>query len=314
MMGLCYRVFLRVAVIGFWLVVAIAMGSWGVASAEDNVQQTVISRTNPITISSSVPITVPLTTVTPTLTSGTMVTPTPSAVSYPDLVAHFETISTQVLDTAKWVVIIIGVLVGTSSILGAYSLYQGQLRLEGLNGKVADLETLTKTLVSDLEKAQKGALRATNHLQYFLQVRDSNSDIRMRAIDQLGASNDIAAISVLSRVLQEDTFANCRGQAAYWLGRLLHGATEAESIGQGWDALEKGIQDNDELVRFASVEAIGAIVDGGNSARPTLRQKLHALTKEQNESSEDVRKAAQTVLDLSNNQRAKDVNATTKNA
>jgi len=247
-------------------------------------------------------------TVTPT--PGITPTPTVSSTSiikvdeatYGILLSHFEKVSISVLNIAKWVVLI----VGGSGGIGGYLLVK---HLSSLKSETADLETevqnITQKIVTQkmeleqisdkLKESRELNQEATSRLQYFLETRDRNCEVRIRAVQQLGASNDISAASILIERLEEDENENVKMEAAYWLTTLISENAEQEIFYNGVQALLNGASDDSEKVREEAINAIGILVCNGNQLPRSVTHRLQEIIK--TDKCESVNQAANQALE-----------------
>lgn len=219
-------------------------------------------------------------------------------VSSENLLAHFESVSSRTLDIAKWVVVILGTLAGASGVFGFKSFKD----VHTLSHTIADLESQVSKLVSDVQEARKitqearkSTMDATNRLRYLLEARDRNPEVRIRAAQKLGDSNDIGAVSILAELLETDQVADVKIEAAYGLGQLLSVGGEPETLSEGTQTLILGTRDGNDEVRREAVEALDAIIRGNVQLSRMAIQRLREIVK--HDTNQGVIDAAQTALD-----------------
>jgi hypothetical protein len=208
---------------------------------------------------------------------------------YEALVAHFEKVSTEVLTIAKWVVLLVGGLGGASGIIGSYfSIATGE-RIRKLKNETSDLELQTSQLMKKIEIAERLIRSAFD-------LRDRNHEVRIRAVQQLGASNDISAVSILVDLIETDRSLKVRMESVYWLGMLLSdGAAEPEALAEGIEALEKATRDESERVRQEALEVIDDLVCAGVDMPRSVVQRIREIPEY--DKFENVREAARAVLE-----------------
>ncbi len=242
-------------------------------------------------------------TLTPTATTTPQSSTALDSDSYETLLKHFEQVSSNVLDIVKWIVLIIGGLGGVSSALGI----RGAWQVQALKDETGKLEAKISKLRDDLEESRKLYMDATNRLRYFLEVRDRNPELRTRAAQQLGASNDIAAVSILIELLENDPSVDVKLEAAYGLGQLLSEGGEPGTLEEGVQALLEGTKDDSDIVRVEAVEALDTLICNDVRVPRTVYRRMQELVE--HDSMEDVVKAAETVLEHLKKQREKKLNS-----
>jgi hypothetical protein len=250
----------------------------------------------PPVINSPTPTATPILTTTPApALAQTPPSPPPlDSDAYESLTSHFEKVSTQVLTIAKWIVILVGGLGGTSGIIGSYFIISSRQ-------KMLDLKKDTETLESRVEDLQKKVKDAENRIRYVFELRDRNYEVRIRAVQQLGASNDIAAVSMLIESLERDRSINVRMEAAYWLGRLLSDGGESEALREGLRALTTAAKHRNPGVRQVAIEALDTLVCNNVQLTRRTVQQLRAIARL--DGSATVIEAAQTALEHIKQQR-----------
>jgi len=233
---------------------------------------------------------------------------------YEDMLSHFEKVSSHILETAKWVVIIVGGLGGAAGILGSYltikstadihSLNQEREALEGKVKQISDkvenmienlqtAESKLEELIAETQKVQDRVSDAFGQLTrfYHLQdIRNKSPDVRIRVAQQLGESNDIRSMSLLADLLEDDLVPEVKVEAAYGLGQLLSVGGEYETLLEGVRVLLNGTRDENEHVRRESVEAMCTILSNGIELPRIAVQRLHEILK--HDKSADVIEAA----------------------
>jgi len=253
----------------------------------------------------------------PAITMAAQPTPVPDIVSYKDLVEHFQ----RVTDLALTFIGTLVTLLGVFGIVAAYfslktvrdleKLVDNTARkLDGLETRTkqttaelesntkkmtAEFESNTKQMLENMQEKQKLYDAATRRLQYLLEIRDKNHEVRIRAVQQLGASNDIAAVSLLADRLEADSNADVRAEAAYGLGLLLHSAVESETLAQGIQALVQGTKDKSESVRLEAVQALAKLAQNKVQMPRIALQRLREIVK--HDVSADVIEAAKACLE-----------------
>ncbi len=253
-------------------------------------------------------------TLTTTITANTTPEATPTqppspldSGTYETLISHFEKVSTEVLDIAKWVVILVGGLGGASGIIGSYLTIGSRKKIEDLEKEIATLESRTGRLIGEIEEGYKLLQDATNRMRYVLELRDSNYEVRVRAVQQLGASNDIAAVSYLVEALEKDHSLNVRAEAAWGLGQLLASGKERQTLRKGLQSLVKSTKHKSDKVRRAAVEALDTLVCSGVRLTYSTVQKLHEIVEV--DESDSVIKATKDALEHIKQQREGTLNS-----
>jgi HEAT repeat protein len=189
---------------------------------------------------------------------------------------------------------LVGGLGGTSGIIGSYFIISSRQ-------KMLDLKKDTETLESRVEDLQKKVKDAENRIRYVFELRDRNYEVRIRAVQQLGASNDIAAVSMLIESLERDRSINVRMEAAYWLGRLLSDGGESEALREGLRALTTAAKHRNPGVRQVAIEALDTLVCNNVQLTRRTVQQLRAIARL--DGSATVIEAAQTALEHIKQQR-----------
>lgn len=150
-------------------------------------------------------------------------------------------------------------------------------------------------LRQELEQAEAQAKSVANRLRCVLEIRDKNPEVRIRAVQQLGASDDIAAVSFLAELVETDQDANVKIETAYHLGQLLSGAAEPKTLAQGVKALVEGTKDDSDKVRREAVEALDTITCSNVRLPRAAVQRLREIVE--HEKFSDVVKAAEIALE-----------------
>lgn len=241
--------------------------------------------------------TTPVTTTTPIATG----TATPELVTYTDLVKHFERVTDRILS-------IFTVVIAASGVIGAYFGLKGWKDIQELDKEINTLKTRHEELEQgqtllgqELEHAEARARTLTNRLRYVLEIRDRNAEVRLRAAQQLGASNDIFAVSHLIELLETEEVADVRVEAVYGLGQLLGDGGEPGALAEGIKALIAATKDADEKVRRESVEALDTLVCSNVQLPRTAIQRLRELIN--HDKFDDVVEAAKIALEHVKKQR-----------
>jgi HEAT repeat protein len=222
--------------------------------------------------------------------------PTPDAltsqpkdeVTYKDLVEHYAAVTDLVLK-------IIGTVV---TLLGAFGIVAGYVSLKTIRDLQKLVDDVTKKVkevedsLTRVNDVRDFSLKATNRVQYILEIKSKNADVRTRAAQQLSESNDILAVEILAELLKNDDNENVKMESAYGLGKLLAlGGSEVETASIGISALVDGLQDSSESVKTEAVDALDTLVCNNvvlpryvirklsdlNSTAPKLNQKILTL-------------------------------------
>lgn len=206
--------------------------------------------------------------ITPTLTATPIPTSTPvvppqdstspkDEVTYKDLVEHYSSVTDLVLKIIGTVVTLLGVFGIVAGYLSLKTIRDLQKLVDDITKKVKDVEdSLTR-----VNEVRDFSLKATNRVRYILELRSKNSDVRVRAAQQLGASNDILAVEILTDLLQNETNDNVKIEAIYGLGKLLAlESSEVETTSIGINALVSGLEDTSETVRIEVIDALDYLV------------------------------------------------------
>lgn len=238
---------------------------------------------------------------TPTPSPSSAATPQPRAMldsdSYETMISHFDKVSSRVLDIAKWVVIIVGTLGGAS---GVYTVWEAR-KIQGLRDATDELEAKIEKLKSELEESRQLTMDATDRLNYILELRDRNSEVRLRAAQKIAASNDIAAVSILVGLLENDQSVDVRLEAAYGLGRLISEGGEPRTVEQGIQALLHGTRDSGEEVRVEAVMALDTLICSDLELPRSVHRRLQELVR--HDTIKDVVRAAREALEHLKQQR-----------
>jgi len=220
--------------------------------------------------------------------------PVPDNVTYTDLVEHFEKVTDLTLK-------IIGTVVTLLGILGIVAGYFSLKTVRDLEKLVGSIEKRTQEIEREVQNTRDvmnvtrtEATALVNRLRYISEIRDHNPEVRIRAVQQLGASNDIAAVSLLVELLMTDPVADVRIEATYGLGQLLSGAAEPKTLAQGVKALVEGTRDDSDKVRREAVEALDTIICSNVQLPRAAVQRLREIVE--HDTFADVVKAAELAL------------------
>lgn len=197
----------------------------------------------------------------PTNTVTTIIeTPTATLSEVPtsqDLLNHFEKVTTSMLTVATIVIGVLGALGGLGIYLGRVSFSEMGEQVDRLKNRISDMELTQEKLNGEITRAENLSQSLLNRYRYLIECRDAQPNVRIRAIQQLGESNDIAAISLISEMLSDDGNAEVRAEAAFVLGNLLiTGGVENGSI----DVLIAAISDRSFDVRLQAIQTIDNLI------------------------------------------------------
>ncbi len=240
-------------------------------------------------------------------TLGTTSRELPADISGETLVDHFERVTTLVLTTIG----AIAALLGIFGAIGGYFSFRTLRELQNMVSETKDTISAFERRQEDLENRIEDANTRMSRLRCRMlvdtELGDKIPSVRIRALQQIGASADITFASTLIKVLAKDDSEDVRREAAHWLGVLLArgGGGEADVAAQGIEALTKGTKDKSEKVVLWSIKALDAVVcEGHNIDLPCYCiDRLHKLVKSRKNSVE-IKKAATETLEHVKEKRA----------
>jgi hypothetical protein len=218
-------------------------------------------------------------------------TVTQDNVTYYDLLDHFEKVSSSVLTINTAFIALFSLLAG----LGAFFGFKSSYDVMKLNIEIQRVKEYQEKIAQNLEEAELRTRQLQSRLIYIREIRDNNSEVRIRAIQQLGHSNDISAVSLLCEVLENDKSSNVKIEAAYGLGRLLKTGDELETLGKGITTLVETTRDKNELVRREAIEALDYLICNNIDLPVFANQRLREIVNY--DTIEDVKTAAKLAIE-----------------
>jgi hypothetical protein len=223
-----------------------------------------------------------------TATPTTQATATPGPteiVSHKDLASHFERVTTLLLRALTF-------FVAASAGVGLYFGVKGWKDLRDLGEKIAGFQAKQRELSGKLEKAAAQVEAMANWLRYVREIRDLNPDLRMRAVQQVAESNDMAAVSILVEASETEKDEAVLVEILYGIGVLLGRSAEEGSLQQGTRALVRALADTRPSVRMQSAMSLHDIMLSGANVSQMAMHTLQALAENKAEIA-SVRAAAQ---------------------
>jgi HEAT repeat protein len=221
-------------------------------------------------------------------------TSTPDTVSYKDLVEHFERVTDLTLRIIGTVVTLLGILGIVAGYFSLKTVRDLEKLVDSVEKKVAGIEQNVQDMQREVNMSKMQATALTNWYRTMVEVRDRNPEVRIRAVQQLGASNDIAAVSMLVELLMTDAATDVRIEAAYGLGQLLIGGGEPKMLAEGVQALVEATKDESNKVRREAVEALDTIICSNVQLPRAAVQRLREIVE--HDKFADVIKAAEIAL------------------
>ena len=234
------------------------------------------------------------------------------------LLIHFEKVSAQTMETTRWIILLIGGLVGASGILGSYfngqKLDQTEKQIGDFNKQMKNLQEIAEGLKSELQDLKQDSnitytqtVNAARKLQYILYARSVDPNMRKRAAQRIADVDDIEVEVILEQLLNDEDV-NVREAAASGLGTFLQlrlsvlpSTPEGMSIfDNGVNILIHGTEDVHEKVRLASINSLEYLALYNILLPRRVEHRLDEIT--QYDTHEDVKNTAEQALDRIRNQ------------
>ena len=156
------------------------------------------------------------------------------------------------------------IVITALGVLGGLGLYFGKSTFSELSGQVeklknsiSEMEITQERLKGELTRAESVSHSLLNRYRYLVECRDAQPNVRIRAIQQLSASNDISVISLMSEMLVNDDNADVRAEAAFALSTLLINSGAGNG---GIDALISAMNDRSIDVKLQAIQAIDNLI------------------------------------------------------
>lgn len=232
---------------------------------------------------------------------------TPDTVTYKDLVEHFERVAEFTLKIIGTVVTLLGIFGIVAGYFSLKTIRDLEKLVDGIEKRMQEIELKFPETQNMMNATIMQATTLTNRYRYMVELRDRNPEVRIRAAQQLGASNDISAVSLLVELLEADKVADVKIEAAYGLGQLLSGGGEPRTLAEGIQALVEGTRDENDEVRREAVESLDTIVCSKVRLPRAAIQRLREIVK--HDKSEDVVEATKIALEHIKQQREGSLNA-----
>lgn len=180
--------------------------------------------------------------------------------------------------------------------------YEAELDIirDQLNKERESFAAQVKKLSAELNEVQKMAVEVQerfNSYKLFFEANDSNTDVRIRAVQKLGTIDDLGVMSTLIDRLLNDVARQVKVEAAYAIGNFLsNGGNESTTLTEGVTALVEATKDIEPTVRLEAIEALDRIVLASKSElRRDGVRRMFEIVKYDADS--DVVRAAKNVLE-----------------
>lgn len=206
-------------------------------------------------------------------------TPIPDDVIYKNLAEHFEKVTTIVLTIVGVVTTLLGIVGIGTGYLSFKPVRRLQNLIDDVEEKVGQLEQKVQDTQDLTDVVRQNATQFMMRQQRVLELQSPNLEVRIRAVQTLGASNDIFAVSYLVDLLQKDEAADVRAEAAYGLKQLLAAEAEPDLLMKGIRCLTEATKDRSESVRLEAIEALDTFVCKGVELPRSATQRLRELAK-----------------------------------
>ena len=238
-------------------------------------------------------------------------------VTYGDLIQHYDRVTGRIFDLMTFSISFVTVLVAVGTLLGGILGYAARGFLKSLETSVstvklslANIQEQVNTLEDDIRQERDVSRRTVESLRYSQEVVNPIAEVRIRAVQKLGASNDIGVVATLSELASGDTVSTVRAEAVYWLGQLLREGGEPETLSGGIQGLVNASKDQDGTVRLEAVQALDTLVCNNIGLPRYAIQGLRSIAKD--DTSLEVKAAAQKCLEHTEQQREKPMNSQSK--
>jgi hypothetical protein len=206
-------------------------------------------------------------------------TPIPDDVIYKNLAEHFEKVTTIVLTIVGVVTTLLGIVGIGTGYLSFKPVRRLQNLIDDVEEKVGRLEQKVQATQDLTDVVRQNATHFMMRQQRVLELQSPNLEVRIRAVQTLGASNDIFAVSYLVDLLRKDEAEGVRAEAAYGLRQLLAAKAEPNILMTGIQCLTEATEDPSELVRLEAIEALDTFVCNKVELPRTATQRLRELAK-----------------------------------
>ena len=187
--------------------------------------------------------------------SPAIVTPSPNSDIYFALANHFESVSNLILTVNAAFTGLFTILAGVATVFGI----RFTLNLAAQRKQLKEMGDEQQKLNESLEKAQANVQAIVDRLNYIREAQDINPEVRMRSIQQLGQTNDVAAISILANRYDEEKDLEVKLEIVHGVASLLIGA-EGYSFQLGFKVLTKASIEKNDRLRYEFLDAVNLLV------------------------------------------------------